>query len=597
MSASFVVATNIISSLGFDTLANVAQVANGVSGIKKHEHKALFEAPFYSSLVDTAELDKRFASLADPQRYTRLEKMMILSLQDVIQATQVPLKDQTALIVSSTKGNIDALAAASAFDENRAYLSVLAQQLQSFFKLVHRPIVVSNACVSGTLSLAMAHRLIKAGDYKHVLIASGDIVSPFVLSGFTSFQAISAEACRPFSKNRQGITIGEAAASALVTADTDLLTAESVQIIGTGAYNDANHISGPSRTGEGLYRSIQSALKETGQSELRIDYISAHGTATNYNDEMEAIAVSRAGLQAVPLNSLKGYYGHTLGASGLLESIIGIHSLHQNKLFASAGFDELGVSENINVIATAKEQELNTFLKMSSGFGGCNTAVIFQKVKAQAPTHSTDQEANTALKLNAFCKITDNCIRINEDRVLYQEAPELSFAAFAKKVYKAHGLGYRKFFKMDNLSKLAFLAAEFLFSESDLLQNANPDDIAIVLSNRAASLDTDRKHQESIEDKDNYFPSPAVFVYTLANICIGEISIRHQLKTENAFCIFDEFNPHFLERYSRALIQQGKAKYVICGWADFDKGKGQALFYLLSEREGQQEFSKELLKL
>jgi 3-oxoacyl-[acyl-carrier-protein] synthase-1 len=124
---------------------------------------------------------------------------------------------------------------------------------------------------------------------------------------------------------------------------------------------------------------VKAALKEAALEVSQIDYISAHGTATPFNDEMEAIAFGRLGMEYIPLNSLKGFFGHTLGASGLLETIVGMHSLEKNTLFISKGFDELGVSKNINIIKANTPKEMKTFLKTASGFGGCNTAVIFKK--------------------------------------------------------------------------------------------------------------------------------------------------------------------------------------------------------------------------
>jgi 3-oxoacyl-[acyl-carrier-protein] synthase-1 len=121
-------------------------------------------------------------------------------------------------------------------------------------------------------------------------------------------------------------------------------------------------------------------MGEAGLGPNQIDYISAHGTATIFNDEMEAIAFDRLGLSETPLNSLKGYFGHTLGASGLLETIIGMHSLHQNTLFRSLGFETLGTSRALNVIKGTKQRELDIFLKTASGFGGSNTAAVFRKV-------------------------------------------------------------------------------------------------------------------------------------------------------------------------------------------------------------------------
>ena len=237
-----------------------------------------------------------------------------------------------------------------------------------------------NACVSGILSVAVAKDYIQQGLYDHVFIVSGDIVSEFILSGFNSFQALSETPCKPYDKNRNGINIGEVAASVLVTKSTESLAQESVEILGTGSSNDANHISGPSRTGEGLYRSVITALAEAGLEAKAIDYISAHGTATLYNDEMESIAFHRLGLSDTPLNSLKGYFGHTLGASGLLETIVGMHSLYNNRLYTSKGFQVLGTSKPLNVIKKTEDRNLNVFLKTASGFGGSNTSALFKKI-------------------------------------------------------------------------------------------------------------------------------------------------------------------------------------------------------------------------
>ncbi len=376
----FVSYNNIVSALGFDTLSNIENVSKGISGIQKHINKKVSKIPFYSSLVDIDELDNAFEKLGDIKEYTRLEKMMILSLNDVIQKSNVEITKKTALIISTTKGNVDALDSESEFPKERAYLPGLGMQIQYFFGFENEAIIVSNACVSGVLSIAIAKRLIQSGVYENALIVSGDVISEFILSGFNSFQAISEKPCKPFSKNRTGITIGEAAASVLVTSNNDLKSDDAVKILGDSSCNDANHISGPSRTGEGLYRSMLAAFTEANIQPEAIDYISAHGTATPFNDEMEAIAMNRMELSNVPLNSLKGYYGHTLGASGLVETIIGMQSLCHNTLYASLGYDELGVSQKINVIERNESKELTTFLKTASGFGGCNTAVLFKKV-------------------------------------------------------------------------------------------------------------------------------------------------------------------------------------------------------------------------
>lgn len=371
---------HIISSLGFDSKSNFNNLVAEKSGIKKHQKAN--NKTYFSSLVDRNKLNKKFSKIGNSSNYTDLEKMMLLSVHQIITDAKFKITNKTGLIISTTKGNVDTLASDSPFnkDKKRAYLPELGKQIQNFFGFKNQAVVVSNACISGVLAISVAKNLIQSSFYKDCIVVSGDLVSEFILSGFESFQATSDAPCKPYSKSRKGINIGEAVASVLVQSKITEQSNNVVEILGTASCNDANHISGPSRTGEGLVLSVQAALKEANISTKEIDYISAHGTATNYNDEMEAVAFDRLQLLKTPLSSLKGYYGHTLGASGLLESIISIESLHQNTLIKSFGFDEIGVSKPINVIDKTTQKNLNICLKTASGFGGSNAAIIFKKV-------------------------------------------------------------------------------------------------------------------------------------------------------------------------------------------------------------------------
>ena len=382
MSKTYASYNNIVSSLGFSSEAVVENIHNEISGLQRIDDKNVLPEAFYSALINTERLDRTFNKLNPKEAFTRLEKMMITSLNQVIQDSKITLNERVGLIISTTKGNIDALDNNNPFPEERAYLSELGKTIKDFFGFKNDAIVVSNACVSGLLAVAIAKRYISQDIYEDVFIVSGDVISEFILSGFNSFQALSNEPCKPYDKDRTGINIGEVAASILVTNNSSNLSEEAVEILGESSCNDANHISGPSRTGEGLYKSITSAMKQAQVDSSEIDYISAHGTATLFNDEMEAIAINRCNLQHVPINSLKGYFGHTLGASGLLETIVGMHSLKNNFLYASKGFETLGVSKPLNIIkqTTKPTLPLQTFLKTASGFGGCNTALIFKKL-------------------------------------------------------------------------------------------------------------------------------------------------------------------------------------------------------------------------
>jgi 3-oxoacyl-[acyl-carrier-protein] synthase-1 len=372
----FITETNCVTPIGFDVATNVKNIGECVSGIQLHQNSSLMKAPFYASIVNEMDLNMAFAKITPVDNYTKLEKMMILALHPIVVKSKLDFNDKTAFILSTTKGNITALKNKSEENFQKAQLPQLAKTVANFFKFKTEPIVISNACVSGIMAVSVAKRLIQSEMYDNVFIVAGDEVSEFVLSGFNSFQAMSNMPCKPYSKNRNGVTLGEAAAAVLVSSNKGN---SKIKIIGDGSINDANHISGPSRTGEGLFRSIESALAEAEIKAAQIDFISAHGTATSFNDEMEAIAFNRLGLENVPVNSLKGFYGHTLGASGLLETVIGIQSVLESKLFVSLGFDELGVSQSINVIAKNENKNSRYFLKTASGFGGCNTAVLFEK--------------------------------------------------------------------------------------------------------------------------------------------------------------------------------------------------------------------------
>jgi 3-oxoacyl-[acyl-carrier-protein] synthase-1 len=360
----FITETNCITPIGFDVATNIKNIIDSVSGIQLHHNLELMKTPFYASIINDDQLNEAFAKVSSSENFTRLEKMMILALQPIVQKSKFDFDTKTGFLLSTTKGNITDLKNPSEHNINNAYLHQIAKNIATFFGFKTTPIVISNACVSGILAVSVAKKLIQSEMFDNIFIVAGDEVSEFVLSGFNSFQAMSDLPCKPYSINRAGVSLGEATAAVLVSSDRKNAK---IKIIGESAINDANHISGPSRTGEGLFRSIENAL-----AEAKIN--------PNQIDEMEAIAFNRLGLEKVPVNSLKGFYGHTLGASGLLETVIGIQSVLESKLFISLGFDEMGVSQTINIIEENENRNINYFLKTASGFGGCNTAVLFEKL-------------------------------------------------------------------------------------------------------------------------------------------------------------------------------------------------------------------------
>jgi hypothetical protein len=179
--------------------------------------------------------------------------------------------------------------------------------------------------------------------------------------------------------------------------------------------------------------------------------------------------------------------------------------------------------------------------------------------------------------ISAWCVIR-NGIAISNGQSLVEGAPA-ERGLFLKELYKLLKCDYPKFYKMDDLSKLAFIASEVLLKDRKL--NYAPGEIALVFSNSSASLDTDIHYFNSVEVKSNYFPSPAVFVYTLPNIMVGEICIRNKFSGENAFFVSEKFEPGLLSEYAVDLITAGKSKCVIAGWVEINEMNWEAVLFLI----------------
>ena len=319
----YCVGHSIISPLGEGTQANVEAVKAGRSGLRIYTDRFESVEPFCASLFVT------------PQEFVPL---CIRSVEMAADKSELLKSPETIFIVSTTKGD---------------HLDLLtpAQAIAQHFGNPNRPVIVSNACTSGVCAQITAMRLLEAGFYRHAVVIGCDIQTKFIVSGFQAFKALSPEPCLPFSPDRKGLNLGEAAATIIYSNQpSDISNPPCWTLVKGSIHNDANHISAPSRTGEGAYRCLTDVLE--GVSPADISLLGVHGTATLYNDDMERTAIRRAGLQDVPMSVLKPFFGHTMGAAGVLETIIAMNMVKNEK--------------NVNVI------------KMLSGFGGVNAAIRLQ---------------------------------------------------------------------------------------------------------------------------------------------------------------------------------------------------------------------------
>lgn len=534
------VADSIISPLGCSTEENYRAVKEGKSALRQYQWPDLPE-PFVASLINDGERD-------DDHTTTRFETLVIQVIQNLIPQLSFDLSSPRVIfILSTTKGNVDLLEKNNEKDAScSAYPGDTAKKIAEHFGNPNSPIVVSNACISGLCAQIAAVRALESGHYDYAVVVGADVQSRFIISGFQSFKALSPSPCKPFDADRQGLNLGEAAAAIVYQ------RVENVQpgqwIAGKGAIcNDANHISGPSRTGEGSYRALRTVLEDADME--NIAFVNVHGTATMYNDEMESIAIERAGLIDKPVNSLKGYFGHTLGAAGILEVILSMRAIEDNTVLATRGFESLGVSRPVKVSAEHRTTDKDCFVKLLSGFGGCNAAMLFKRAGG--------------VQVTSQVTITPEEVIMNGEKL--QTTAQGS--ALLTELYREHINDYPKFFKMDELSKLGFVASELLLQSTND-RHMDSSDRAVILFNRTGSLCNDRKYQITISDIDNFFPSPSLFVYTLPNIVTGEIAIRNKYYGETSFYVIDHDDPELIRETAENALRQGTANSVICGWLD-----------------------------
>ena len=374
------IADCILSPLGCGTFVNYEAAKKGLTSLRRYENKWGLPEAFVASFFDEDMLSTVCTEVGVGSDYTRFERMAIAVTAKALAQTDVDAASpDTMFILASTKGNVHLLSRETECNVEGLSLPVSAHKIAGWFGNSRAPLVVSNACISGLHAQIEAVRMLLVKHAKTVIVIAADMLSPFIVSGFQAFKTVSDELCRPFDEERLGLNLGEAAACVLYQLKTRDEIKASDWIARTGVvFNDAFHISHPSRTAEGSRRALAGAMQGISASSLAM--VNVHGTATMYNDEMEAVALDLAGLGDVPINSLKGFWGHTLGAAGLLETLITMASLDDGVVLGTKGFSALGVSRKVNISADNRMAIGKSFIKLISGFGGCNAAMAFETI-------------------------------------------------------------------------------------------------------------------------------------------------------------------------------------------------------------------------
>ncbi len=377
----YTIGHSALSAMGNNSIQNFEYLMREEVAVRIFNDTGIAADPFCASRLQPSQMQMLAARYGrEGQQLSPFEQMCLYVIEDALSEVEEGIpEDDCILILSSTKGNIEWLGVK---DDDRLSLYRSAEIIGKYLKLKERPMVVSNACISGSLALLLAKRLLEQGRYKNAIVVGCDRLSRFVFSGFQAFHAISAEPCRPFDNERKGINLGEAAACMILSVHPDRGTTVPLACLKGGALsNDANHLSAPSRSGAELATAIKGAITEAGIPAGAIGMVSAHGTATVFNDEMEAKALYLTGMNRVPLHSLKSYIGHTLGAAGIIESIVACMAMERDVLPASLGYRSSGVSPaDVQVTTQTTTGTYRNILKTASGFGGCNAALVWGKI-------------------------------------------------------------------------------------------------------------------------------------------------------------------------------------------------------------------------
>ena len=263
-------------------------------------------------------------------------------------------------------------------------LSQSVGTLADQFKLGGPRFCVSTACASGLAGLIEAAMMVQAGEAPRMLVCGADIAGGFVRAGFAALKAISATACRPFDKHRDGLALGSAAAAGLVEPAPVMPrrgTNPAIVLAGWAVATDAVHLTAPDRQAGGLIRAIQGALAMAGIEPGQVDAVLLHGTGTPYNDAMEATAMRRLFTHQPPLTAVKGLIGHTLGASGLIETALAARMLQRQLVPPVTGLRESQFPDLRWVQGRPLRRPLRHVLKTASGFGGLNAAVVLAALR------------------------------------------------------------------------------------------------------------------------------------------------------------------------------------------------------------------------
>ncbi len=394
MSRIFVTGLGIITAIGDNVESNRQSLIHskcGISAITLFPTKYAGVLPAGEIKIETTELSKKLN--ANKRGVTRTDLLALHAFREAVSDAGLIDKElssaDTALIGATTVGGMcltdELYHDANKNDDGSEYLSSYdcgssTLYLQSTYKVGGIVNTINTACSSSANAIMYGARLIKNGLATKVIAGGTDSLAKFTINGFNSLHILSNQPCRPFDRDRKGLNLGEGAAFIVLEKEEDCKGKKIyAELTGYGNSNDAFHPSSISEDGEGPFLSMQRALNQAGLIAADINFINAHGTATENNDETESKAMLRLFDQPPLFASTKGYTGHTLGAAGAVEAIYSILNIHHQEIYPGVNFSVPIESTGLSPVQQYTPLQLDHIMSNSFGFGGNCTSLIFSK--------------------------------------------------------------------------------------------------------------------------------------------------------------------------------------------------------------------------
>ncbi len=590
-----IVSTNVTSPLGLTTAENYAALRRGDTALRETDGCLGVPGRF---CVGMFPQERRAALKLDG--FSWFESLVMRSVRDALDRCSVdPASEKTVFILGSCTAGIEELGPVPETDGDYLAPGAAAEKVASALGFVNAPFLLSNACISGAAAQLFAARLISAGIYDSAVVCGADTVSAFVLAGFGSLKALSPRECRPFDMERLGLNIGECAATVVLSGKAGGFW----NLVSGCMSNDAYHVSAPIPSGDGVRRTLEEALAlqrdgaapggdDSASCEGRsaivdtLACVTAHGTATMFNDQAESKAIAGAGLGDVPVMALKSHFGHTFGASGVLEAVMTMCALDEGVILPVRGFGELGVSGKINVCKGLEHTDRKTFVKIQSGFGSCNASVVYSRepLASGCEIFGCDAFGGGVSCGEGFCgeeslapeklgyellrrvRLTPSEVRIDGEAVSFESTGVELLTEIYRKCLPANP----KFHKMDLYSRLAYAGASLALKGAP--GDCDPCGIAMLLFTENGSVLADRRHLSAFRGEEGFYPSPAVFVNTIPNAVLGEIAVQYGIKGETDLVMLPRRDENVMRTVTGVTLNAVRPDAAVCGWVDCTGG-------------------------